>query len=145
MRHNGPDSFGNPTERFFDMALQRILYAEDEPIIQAMAKLALEKVGGFELLVCDSGAQTLEKVKTFAPDLILLDVIMPGMDGPATLARLRQDPATSTIPVIFLTANSDASEIARYKALGAIEVMTKPFAPMTLASQIKQVWARHMA
>ncbi|MBP9060682.1 MAG: response regulator [Rhodoferax sp.] len=127
------------------MTLQRILYAEDEPIIQAMAKLALEKVGGFQLLVCGSGAETIEKVKTFAPDLILLDVIMPGMDGPATLAKLRQDPATATIPVIFLTANTDANEVAGYKALGAMEVMAKPFSPMTLAAQIKQVWAGNRA
>lgn len=127
------------------MTLQRILYAEDEPIIQAMAKVALEKVGGFELLLCSSGAETLEKVKVYAPDLILLDVIMPGMDGPATLVKLRQDPATATIPVIFLTANTDAKEVAGYKALGAMDVMAKPFSPMTLAAQIKQVWNQHRA
>lgn len=122
------------------MTLQRILYAEDEPIIQAMAKLALEKVGGFELLICGSGTETLAKVKAFAPDLILLDVIMPDMDGPATLAKLREDPATAAIPVIFLTANTDANEVAGYKALGAMHVMAKPFSPMTLAAQIKQLW-----
>ncbi len=77
---------------------QGILYAEDEPIIQAMAKLALEKVGGFQLLVCGSGAETIEKVKTFAPDLILLDVIMPGMDGPATLANCARTPQQRPFP-----------------------------------------------
>ena len=86
------------------MKLERILYAEDEPDIQAVAKLALEMVGGFTVQICNNGADALEKVTGFAPDLILLDVMMPGMDGPSTLQRLRADPATSNIPVIFLTA-----------------------------------------
>lgn len=139
------DHFPEPEMKVFDMTLQRILYAEDEPIIQAMAKVALEKVGGFDLLLCSSGAETIDKVQAFAPDLILLDVIMPGMDGPATLAKLRQNPATAAIPVIFLTANTDAKEVAGYRALGAIDVMAKPFSPITLAAQLKQVWNQHRA
>ncbi len=122
------------------MTLQRILYAEDEPLIQTMAKLALGKVGGFEVLICGSGIEALDKVKEFAPDLILLDVVMPGMDGPATLQGLRQDPATAGIPVIFLTANTDAAEIAQYMALGALQVVGKPFNPMLLAGQLRQIW-----
>ena len=122
------------------MTLKRILYAEDEPLIQAMAKLALEKVGGFEVLLCSSGAQALEQVKGFAPDLILLDVVMPGMDGPATFAALRADPTTAPIPVVFLTANAQPAEVARYMALGALDVVAKPFMPMTLAAQIKRIW-----
>ena len=122
------------------MTLKRILYAEDEPLIQAVAKLALEKVGGFEVLICNSGAEALEKVAAFAPDLILLDVVMPGLDGPATLQRLRQDPATAAIPVVFLTANAQPGEVAQYKSLGAMDVVAKPFNPMTLAAQIRAIW-----
>ena len=126
------------------MTLKRILYAEDEPLIQAVAKLALEKVGGFDVLICSSGAEALEKVTGFAPDLVLLDVVMPGLDGPATFARLRANPATAAIPIIFLTANAQPAEVAQYKALGAMDVIAKPFNPMTLASQIRQVWDAHL-
>ena len=122
------------------MSLKRILYAEDEPLIQAVAKLALEKVGGFEVLICSSGSEALEKVTAFAPELILLDVVMPGLDGPATLQRLRLDPATATIPVVFLTANAQPAEVAHYKSLGAMDVVAKPFNPMTLAAQIRLIW-----
>lgn len=122
------------------MTLKRILYAEDEPLIQTVAKLALEKVGGFEVLICSSGAEAVEKAAGFAPDLVLLDVVMPGMDGPATLAQLKRDPATAAIPIIFLTANAQPAEVTQYKALGAMDVIAKPFNPMTLASQIRQVW-----
>ena len=125
------------------MTLKRILYAEDEPLIQAVAKLALEKVGGFDVLICSSGAEALEKIVSFAPDLVLLDVVMPGMTGPATLQRLRQDPTTADIPVVFLTANALPSEIAHYKGLGAMDVVAKPFNPMTLAAQIKLIWDKH--
>jgi len=124
------------------MTLTRILYAEDEPDIQAVAKLALEMVGGFQVLICGTGIEALEKVKDFAPDLILLDVMMPGMDGPTTLQRLRADPATAAIPVIFLTAKVQPSEVARFQALGALDVIAKPFDPMTLAAQVRQVWGR---
>lgn len=126
------------------MKLERILYAEDEPDIQAVAKLALEMVGGFTVQICNNGADALEKVTGFAPDLILLDVMMPGMDGPSTLQRLRADPATSNIPVIFLTANVQASEVARYQALGALDVIAKPFDPMSLAAQVRQIWGQHV-
>lgn len=123
------------------MTLQRILYAEDEPLVQTIAKVALVKVGGFDLRICSSGTEALEQVKAFAPQLILLDVVMPGLDGPATLAHLRQDPVTAAIPVVFLTANSDPKEIAHYKTIGAVDVINKPYNPMTLAEQVRQVWA----
>jgi two-component system OmpR family response regulator len=124
------------------MKLERILYVEDEPDIQAVAKLALEMVGGFQVLVCSGGAEALEKVGGFAPDLILLDVMMPGMDGPSTLQQLRANPATAAIPVIFLTAKVQATEVVRYQALGALDVLAKPFDPMTLANQVRQIWGR---
>ena len=125
------------------MTLKRILYAEDEPDIQAVAKLALEMVGGFTVLICGNGVETLQQVVDFAPDLILLDVMMPAMDGPTTLQRLRADPATAGIPVIFLTAKVQPPEVAHYQALGALNVIAKPFDPMTLAARVQQIWAQH--
>jgi two-component system OmpR family response regulator len=122
------------------MSLERILYVEDEPDIQAVAKLALEMVGGYQVKICSSGQEALDALGGFEPDLILLDVMMPGMDGPTTLQNLRADPVTAGIPVIFLTAKVQPSEVARYQALGALNVIAKPFDPMTLAAEIRQIW-----
>lgn len=124
------------------MKLARILYVEDEPDIQAVAKLALEMIGGFEVRLCDNGVQALAAVGDFAPDLILLDVMMPGMDGPGTLQQLRANPSTADIPVIFLTARVQPPDVAHYQSMGALDVIAKPFDPMTLASQIRQIWSR---
>ena len=123
------------------MKIERILCAEDDPDIQAVTRLALELVGGFQVNICASGQETLEKAAAYSPDLILLDVMMPGMDGPATLQHLRADPATADIPVIFLTAKAQPGEIEHYRSLGALGVIAKPFDPMNLAAQIKQAVA----
>jgi len=120
------------------MNLKRVLCAEDDPDIQIVAKLALELVGGFETMICGNGNETLQQAAAFAPDLILLDVMMPGMDGPTTLRHLRADPATSNIPVIFLTAKAQPSEVEHYRSLGALDVIAKPFDPMSLATQLRQ-------
>lgn len=120
--------------------LERILYAEDEPDIQAVAKLALEMVGGYAVLMCSDGEDALAQVEQFAPQLILLDVMMPGMDGPTTLRKLREQPRTANIPVIFLTAKVQPQEVAQYQALGALDVLAKPFDPMTLSAQLQQIW-----
>ncbi|MEO6697505.1 MAG: response regulator [Gammaproteobacteria bacterium] len=125
--------------------LKRILVVEDEPDIRAVAKLALEAIGHFTVKLCGSGAEALEAAKDFAPDLILLDVMMPGMDGPATLQRLRTNPATAAIPVIFLTAKTQASEMSKYRSLGALDVIPKPFDPMTLATRVRAVWRQQQA
>lgn len=122
------------------MNLKRILYVEDEPDIQAVAKLALEMVGGYQVMICGGGQEALDKVGGYAPDLILLDVMMPGMDGPTTLQNLRANPATALIPVIFLTAKVQPAEVAQYQALGALNVLPKPFDPMRLAEQVRKIW-----
>ena len=113
---------------------------EDEPDIQAVAELALEMVGGYQVTICNSGQEALNKVSGFAPDLILLDLMMPGMDGPTTLQNLHADPVNITVPVIFLTAKVQPSEVTQYQALGALNVIAKPFDPMTLAAQVRQIW-----
>lgn len=121
--------------------LSRILYVEDDPDIRTVAQIALETVGGFTLTVCSSGSEALEAVnRGFAPDLMLLDVMMPGMDGPTTLARLRESPSTAHTPAVFMTAKVQASEIAYYRSLGAMGVVAKPFDPMQLAGQVRALW-----
>ena len=120
--------------------LQRVMYVEDEPDIQAVAKLALELVGGFTVKVCSSGEEALREAEGFAPELILLDVMMPGMDGPTTLQALRGLPSLATVPVAFMTAKVQPAEVAHYKTLGARDVIPKPFDPMTLASQVRAIW-----
>lgn len=123
--------------------LQRILYVEDEPDIRAIAKIALESVGGFTVEVCSSGGKALDSATVFAPDLILLDVMMPGMDGPTTLEALRNLDQTEKTPIIFMTAKAQPHEIERFRDLGALDVITKPFDPMTLSDVIKGIWAKH--
>jgi two-component system, OmpR family, response regulator len=120
--------------------LTRILYVEDEPDIQTIAKLALEAVGGFTVKICSSGREALDTVAEFSPDLILLDVMMPGMDGPTTLQALRGLAACATTPVVFMTAKVQPQEVSGYKALGALSVIAKPFDPMTLSDQVRTIW-----
>jgi CheY-like chemotaxis protein len=124
-------------------SLSRILYVEDEPDIRAVALIALQTIGGFEVLACASGADALEQAAAFAPQLILLDVMMPGMDGPTLLAALRRIPETAKVPAVFMTAKVQPAEVADLRASGAAEVIAKPFDPMTLAEQIRAVWSRN--
>jgi two-component system OmpR family response regulator len=122
--------------------LQRVLCVEDDPDIRVVLKLALEAVGGFSVLVCGSGQEAIDTGPAFAPDFILLDAMMPGMDGPTTLTALRGIPALATVPVAFMTAKVQPSEIAAFKALGALDVIAKPFNPRTLAGAVKSLWER---
>jgi CheY-like chemotaxis protein len=122
--------------------LKKILYVEDEPDIQAVAQMALEMVGGYQVKVCGSGREALAEAPAFRPDLILLDVMMPGMDGPATLAALRELAACAQTPVAFMTAKVQAQEIRQLLDLGAVEVIAKPFDPMTLSTTIQTIWDR---
>jgi two-component system, OmpR family, response regulator len=126
-------------------SLQRILYVEDEPDIQAVAKLALEIIGGFTVKVCSSGEEALRNAEAFAPQLLLLDVMMPGLDGPATLEALRKLPSLTELPAIFMTAKVQPAEIIYFKSLGAQDVIAKPFDPMRLAAHIKAIWDAYYA
>jgi CheY-like chemotaxis protein len=125
--------------------MNRVLHVEDEPDIQEVARMALEDVGGMTVGLAGSGREALSKAQSFAPDLILMDVMMPGMDGPSTLLELRKCPATASIPVIFMTAKVQSHEVERYRAMGAMDVIAKPFDPMTLSDQIRQIWSRDHA
>lgn len=117
--------------------MTRILYVDDDPDIREVALMALELDGGLEVRACASGADALAQAPTFKPALILLDVMMPQMDGPATLAGLRADPRTAGVAVVFITARTQTAEVERLKGLGALGVIPKPFDPMTLADQAR--------
>ena len=118
---------------------QRIAYVEDEPDIRELAELALKAVGGFEVDVYASGADALERLSASPPDIVLLDVMMPEMDGIELFKRLADLGATASVPVIFMTAKSRPDEIRRLKELGAVGVITKPYDPMTLADEIRAI------
>lgn len=121
-------------------ALERILYVEDEDDIRTVAEMALQAVGGFHVIACRSGAEAIAAAPKASADLLLLDVMMPGMDGPSTLAALRALPATRTTPVIFMTAKVQVAEVALYRALGALDVIGKPFDPMQVSADIRRIW-----
>lgn len=123
--------------------LNRILYVEDEPDIRSVATIALEAVGHFTVRACESGVEALAALPEFKPDLILLDVMMPGMDGPTTLGRLRELPEAAGIPAAFMTAKAQPAEIAALKSAGALEVIPKPFDPMTLSETVRALWHQH--
>ncbi|QDX25240.1 response regulator [Sphingomonas suaedae] len=115
----------------------RILYVDDEADIREVAQLSLELDPDLEVRSCASGAEGLELAAGWRPNLILLDVMMPGMDGPTTFARLREQPETAGIPVVFITARTQTQEVQRFRELGARGVLAKPFDPMTLADQVR--------
>ena len=90
--------------------------------------------------MCSSGQEALDKGEAFNPDLILLDVMMPGLDGPTTLQELRKLPSMGEIPAIFMTAKVQPQEVAHYKEIGAVDVIVKPFDPTTLSSELNNIW-----
>ena len=120
----------------------KVLCVEDDPDIRAIAELALRDVGGFEVELCAGGSDALAIVDDLRPDFVLLDVMMPGMNGPETLQALREHPCMDGIPVIFMTARLQPDEIKEYLSLGVVGVIPKPFDPMTLAGQIRDILAR---
>ena len=122
--------------------LERVLYVEDDADIRAVGTFALEGVGGLTVRGCSSGDEAVASAAAFGPQLILLDVMMPGMDGPATLQALRALDATSATPVVFMTAKVQPAQVELYRSMGAVEVIPKPFDPMTLAGVIRAIYER---
>lgn len=130
------------TESIRGKPLQNVVCAEDDPDLQLILEAALG-FGDLKAAIFESGIKTLAYLENHAPDLILLDVMMPGMDGPETLRALRKLPHTNHTPVIFVTARVQPSEVQAYLALGALAVIPKPFDPATLANKIKDIWRQH--
>lgn len=122
--------------------LRRVLFVEDQPSIFAIIELALVRVGGFEAHGFGSGAEAIAAAPEVQPQLLVLDVMMPDLDGPATLALLRQIDRLAAVPAVFLTAKLEQRQVEWLRSLGAEAVLFKPFDPMTLADQLREIWAR---
>ncbi|MCZ8129939.1 MAG: response regulator [Steroidobacteraceae bacterium] len=122
--------------------LRSVLYVDDEPDIREIVALALGLDGSLSIRTCESGAAALEAAMQRLPDLVLLDVMMPDLDGPATLARFRAEPTLASVPIVFVTAKTMPSELQRFGALGAAGVISKPFDPMRLLEQVRILWER---
>jgi DNA-binding response OmpR family regulator len=122
--------------------MTRVLYVDDEEDIAEVAAMALELDPDFQVRTCFSGGAAIAEAAVWQPDIILLDVMMPGMDGPTTLGKLRAQAETAQTPIIFITARTQAQEVAALEALGAAGVIAKPFDPMTLASMVRKRLAR---
>lgn len=119
-------------------ALLRVLHVDDESDIREVVDIALGLDPSLSLQGCASGAEAIKAASDWHPDLILLDVMMPGMDGPTTLAHLRESTETADIPVVFMTARAQSRELDHFLSLGAAGVITKPFDPMTLAAEVRR-------
>ena len=125
-----------------EKSLEKILYAEDEPDIQEIVKMALETVGGYAVHLCDNGEEAVVKAAEVKPDLILLDVMMPRMDGPTAMRKLLAREGTANIPIVLITAKARMREVAAYKEQGAVDVITKPFDPVILPRTVAEIWER---
>ena len=122
------------------ITLQRILLADDEPDILEVARIALQTVGGYEVSACTSGAELLERLPEFDPDLVVIDVLMPDMAGLEVLENVRATPGCEKLPVIFLTGLVQEKDLQELRQSDAAEIIRKPFDPMTLADRIDGVW-----
>ena len=116
-----------------------VLLVDDEPDVRAVARLSLERVGGYRVVEADSGPRGVELAQAEPPDAVLLDVMMPGTDGPATFLLLQQDPRTADIPVVLLTARVDRDDREAWLAIGVTGVLAKPFDPMQLPAELADV------
>ena len=121
------------------MEIRKVLLAEDEEDIRKVAQISLQFRGGWEVVLATNGEECLAKAASDHPDVILLDCMMPKLDGYETCRRLKQDPSLRHIPVIFLTAKAQEVEVKKGLSLGAVGYLIKPFNPMSLAAEISQI------
>lgn len=120
--------------------LRRVLFVEDDPDIALLGQIALEDIGGYDVLVCGSAEEAFDRFADFAPDIAVLDYRLPGKNGGELMVDLRAHPQGANFPIVFLTASVTRDIVARLEELGAAEVIAKPFDPLTLAAQIEALW-----
>ena len=125
------------------MSALRVLHVDDEPDIRELVEISLGLDPELSVRSCASGADALDAAADWSPDLILIDVMMPVMDGPQTLGHLREKESTAAIPVVFMTARAQARELAHFLSLGAAGVIPKPFDPMEVSNEIRRIWDGH--
>jgi CheY-like chemotaxis protein len=120
--------------------LSRVCYVEDDEDIQRIVRLSLERIGKLTVEIVGDPNLAIERMIAFKPDLVMLDWMMPGLDGPALFRKMRDVPATSALPVVFITAKASDRELAELMALGAAGAISKPFAPKDLPDQLRAIW-----
>jgi two-component system, OmpR family, response regulator len=122
--------------------LEHVLCVEDDPHLRQLLQLALETVGGMQVTLCARGEEALAALRESTPDLLLLDVHLPGLSGPAILAAVQAEPSTETPPVIYMTGTLDDDQLAQLRGPGVLEVISKPFEPLALADRLRAIWRR---
>jgi len=125
-----------------DRPLQRICYVEDDEDIQRIVRLSLERVGKLTVEVVSDPMVAIDKIKAFQPDLVMLDWMMPGMDGPTLFKKMQQTPEVSALPVVFITAKASQQELDELTRMGALGTISKPFSPKDLPDQLRAMWAK---
>lgn len=125
------------------MGLKKILYVDDDQGLHALVGLALRQLGGITIQAVDSGIKALEVAAIFKPDLILLDVVMPGMDGLETFEELRKIPCTRETPIVFFTGHTRSADLRRYSQYKPLGVIAKPFVPLELPIELLNLWRQY--
>ena len=121
--------------------LTRVCYVEDDEDIQRIVRMSLERIGKMTVEVCSDPLKAIDVITKFGPQLVMLDWMMPGMDGPTLFRRMKDTPATASLPVVFITAKASKKELDELRELGAAGTLSKPFIPKDLAEQLRQIWA----
>ena len=122
--------------------LNRICYVEDDEDIQRIVRMSLERIGKMTVQVVSDPMQAIDVIKTFQPDLVMLDWMMPAMDGPTLYRKMKTEPATSSLPVVFITAKAAQRDLDELTSLGAAGTISKPFSPKDLPDQLRSIWAK---
>ena len=121
--------------------LVRIFYAEDDEDIQRIVRMSLERIGKMEVRIVSDPLQAVDAIAQYKPQLVMLDWMMPGMDGPTLLKTMREQPETASYPVVFITAKATQKDHAELLELGAAGIVSKPFSPKDLPEQLRTIWA----
>ncbi|MEO8144025.1 MAG: response regulator [Betaproteobacteria bacterium] len=121
--------------------LNRICYVEDDEDIQRIVRVSLERIGKMTVEVVGDPMVAIERIIAFKPELVMLDWMMPGMDGPTLFRKMLETPATRDLPVVFITAKASTRELDELRTLGAVGTISKPFSPKDLPGQLRTIWA----
>jgi CheY-like chemotaxis protein len=122
--------------------LQRVCYVEDDQDIQKIVRMSLERIGKLTVEVIGDPTTAIEAIKAFKPELVMLDWMMPGMDGPTLYRKMQEEPEVRDLPVVFITAKASEKELSELRTLGAAGTISKPFSPKDLPGQLREIWAR---
>ncbi len=122
--------------------LTRVCYVEDDEDIQRIVRLSLERIGKMAVEIVGDPQKAIETIVVYKPQLVMLDWMMPGMDGPTLFGKMREDARTRDLPVVFITAKASSVEMEELRTLGAAGAISKPFSPKDLPDQLREIWAK---